>query len=215
MIKLRHSIGATPRLGDAAPAFTGHSTHGVISLGDCRGHWLVFFAHPADFTPVCGSEFVGFAERAADFRALDCRLLGLSADTAETHAAWVDSLHRDFGISVDFPILEDPSLRIARAYGMEAANGAATERPLFIIDPHGTVRAILRYPCEAGRSVAEVLRLVHALQAADKGHVATPEGWQPGEGTFAPVPREGHDCDDPSVGCVDWYAYRTQTCAAP
>lgn len=215
MMESRHPIPPPPRLGEVAPAFTGHSTHGAISLADYRGHWLVFFAHPADFTPVCASEIVRFAQRAADFRALDCHLLGLSADTAETHAAWRNALDRAFGVSVDFPILDDPSLRIARAYGMEAVHGATTERPLFVIDPHGTVRAILRYPCEAGRSVAEVLRLVHALRTADNGHVSTPEGWQPGEGTFASVPRGGEDRLDSSLGCVEWYTYRAPAPPAP
>ncbi len=206
---------APPRIGEVAPAFTGASTHGPISLDTFRGHWLVFFAYPADFTPVCSSEMARFAQTASDFRALDCRLLGLSIDSAGTHAAWRASLKREFGVSVDFPILEDPSLRIARAYDMESARGSETERALFVIDPRGVVRAMHRYPCEAGRSVAEVLRLVRALQAADKAHVATPEGWQAGDWTPAVEPGGRLTAEDPGQGCVEWYSYCTQPPAAP
>lgn len=207
------SSATLPRLNLPAPYFEGRSTHGFVRLSDFAGKWLVFFAHPADFTPVCSSEFVSFARHAAAFEALDCRVLALSVDSVYAHLAWRESLHEHFGVTIDFPIMEDIALQISRRYGMvqPRAGGEGEVRALFVIDPKGVLRAMLYYPASTGRSVSEVVRLVQALQTTDRRHVVTPEGWQPGQEAVEPAPetvaalqaRRGI-----GYGCVDWYYYK-------
>ena len=178
------------RLDEPAPYFEGRSTQGPVKLTDFAGKWLVFFAHPADFTPVCTSEFVAFAKHSAEFAALDCKLLGLSVDSVYAHLAWLESIREHFGVSVDCPIVEDVNMEIARRYDMIQPHDAqnAAVRAVFVIDPQGKLRAMLYYPVNVGRSVSEVLRLVQALQTADRLHVVTPEGWRPGEDAVEPPP---------------------------
>lgn len=206
-----------PRLDEPAPHFEGRSTQGPVKLGDFAGRWLVFFAHPADFTPVCTSEFVTFARRSAEFAALNCGLLGLSVDSVYAHIAWRESIRERFGVSIDFPVLEDVSMQIARRYGMfhprNAANAAV--RALFIIDPQGKIRAMAYYPVNVGRSVSEVLRVLEALQTVDRLQIVTPEGWTAGDDTVDPPPDTAgatdarrHAGGDLAHGCVDWYYYR-------
>lgn len=175
------------RIGDEAPNFIGRSTEGMVELADYRGRWLVFFSHPGDFTPVCTSEFTGFASAIDDFDALDCSLLGHSVDSLFSHLAWIRALHDELGVTVTFPIIEDPTLEIARAYGMVSAEApnAATVRAVYVIDPDGIVRAITWYPLSVGRSVAEILRMVAALRATHGNDAIAPEGWQPGESLLA------------------------------
>jgi len=199
-----------PRIDEPAPHFEGRSTHGIVKLSDYAGKWLVFFAHPADFTPVCASEFVAFAKRANEFASINCALLGLSVDSVYSHLAWRESIKKTFGVSVDFPILDDVSLSISRQYGMiqSKAGHTAAVRALFVIDDQGVLRAMLWYPVTTGRSVAEVLRLVQALQTADRLHVVTPEGWKTGDGTVERPPdtvAEAEDRRSLTYGCVDWY----------
>ncbi|MEO5598887.1 MAG: peroxiredoxin [Novosphingobium sp.] len=178
---------AVVRIGEQAPDFTARSTEGMVQLSQFRGRWLVFFSHPADFTPVCTSEFVAIARAAEQFAALDCALLGHSVDSLFSHLAWVRMLHDDFDVTVPFPIVEDPTLEVARAFGMVSADAdtAASVRALYVIDPEGIVRAITWYPINVGRSVAEILRLVAALKRTADGTVITPEGWQPGDPVLA------------------------------
>lgn len=205
-----------PRLEEAAPHFEGRSTQGHIELGDFAGQWLVFFAHPADFTPVCASEFIAFAKHAAQFDAIECKLLGLSVDSIYAHLAWRESIRERFGVSIDFPVLEDISMQIARRYDMvHPRNGQGAVRALFVIDPGGRLRAKMYYPVDVGRSVEEILRLVQALQTVDKLKVVTPEGWKPGEPTIEPAPKTAAATDarrnsrgDLEYGCVDWYYYQ-------
>ena len=201
-----------PRIGDEAPAFSCRSTRGEVRLSDYVGRWLVFFSHPADFTPVCTSEFVAFARAADEFDAIDCELLGLSVDSLFSHLAWIRAIEERFALKIPFPICEDPSMAIARAYGMldAAAGTSATVRGLFVIDPKGIVRMSSFYPMSTGRSVAEVLRTVRALQLSDGHDVATPEGWQPGDAIidFADMARED------GLGVSDWL-YRTRTLEVP
>ena len=198
------------QLGQLAPDFVAHSTLGVVSRAGFAGRWLVFFSHPADFTPVCATEFVALAKRQADFRSLNCALLGLSSDSVPTHAAWCQQLRKDCGVAIDFPIVADERLDVARLYGMVSAPAArrVDVRALFIIDPRGVLRAMFHYPSETGRSVAEVLRTVQALQEADRKSSATPEGWQPGDPMLA-VPDVDHEAPpaDAGLGCVEWYEY--------
>ncbi|MCJ2185039.1 peroxiredoxin [Novosphingobium sp. 1949] len=179
---------AALRIGDAAPAFTARSTQGPVSLRDYAGRWLVFFSHPADFTPVCTSEFVAFARAEAEFAARDCAILALSVDSLFSHFAWVRAIRDHYDVEVRFPIVEDPTMVIGRAYGMVApdAPDAGAVRTVFVIDPAQTIRAIVAYPVEVGRSVAEIVRLVTALQVADAGKGLPPEGWQVGDALFEP-----------------------------
>jgi peroxiredoxin (alkyl hydroperoxide reductase subunit C) len=172
-----------PMLHDKAPDFTARTTLGERSLAQYRGRWLLLFSHPADFTPVCTSEFVAFARAADRFAALGCDLLALSVDSLFSHLAWIRSIRAAFGVEVPFPIIEDPSMAIARAYGMVApdAPDAALVRAAFVIDPEGAIRALSWYPMTTGRNVGELLRLVAALRMTDAHDVSTPEGWQPGE----------------------------------
>lgn len=170
------------RIGDPAPEFRARTTCGERSLADYRGRWLLLFAHPADFTPVCTSEFISFAKAQDKFDAIGCELLGLSVDSLYSHLAWLRDIHERFGVTVRFPIVEDPSMVIATAYGMldPLAPDAAAIRASYLIDPQGVIRAMSWYPLNVGRSVEEQWRLVRALQVADENGASTPEGWQEG-----------------------------------
>ena len=177
-----------PQLGSKAPNFRARTTQGMVTLGDYRGRWVVLFSHPADFTPVCTSEFIAFAQAQDEFDALDCQLLGLSVDSLPSHLAWLDSIRRELQVAIRFPVIEDPSMAVARAYGMldQTAENSSTVRSTFIIDPEGTIHAVLTYPLSVGRSVSEILRTVKALQRTTTTNVLTPEGWQPGGTVFEP-----------------------------
>lgn len=196
-----------PIIGDVAPNFRARTTLGPRTLASYRGRWLVFFSHPADFTPVCTSEFVAFAEAHASFQALDCDLLALSVDSLSSHLAWIHSIAQRFGVAIPFPIVEDPTMGIARAYGMlpSGATSSATVRTTFVIDPDGIVRALVAYPLTVGRSVAELLRLVKALQTCDAADVSTPEGWQPGEPVLANPPVTADGLAEAGANGTDWY----------
>ncbi len=173
----------TLRINDYAPGFSARSTAGEVSLASYRGRWVMFFSHPADFTPVCTSEFIAFARAKERFAACGCDLLGLSVDGLYSHLAWLRDIERSFGVKVDFPLIEDPSMAIAQAYGMldSAAPSSATVRATYVIDPEGVIRAIVWYPTNVGRSVDELLRLVEALQVSQREGASTPEGWCSGD----------------------------------
>lgn len=170
------------RINDEAPGFSARSTAGEVSLADYRGRWVLFFSHPADFTPVCTSEIIAFARAKERFAAFDCDLLGVSVDGLYSHLAWLRDVERTFGIQVEFPLIEDPSMAIAQAYGMldSASPSSATVRAAYVIDPKGVIRAIVWYPTNIGRSVDELLRLVEALQVSQSEGASTPEGWRSG-----------------------------------
>lgn len=178
---------------------------GDVSFSQYRGKWLVFFSHPADFTPVCTTEFIGLAKAADRFAALDCALLGLSVDSLFSHIAWLRAIREAFGITISFPVIEDPSMAIGRAFGMidETSQDSASIRSTYFIDPEGVVRAITNYPHNVSRSVDEMLRMVAALQRAAVDQVLTPEGWHPGEDVLLPPSIEA---DDP--GALDWFCKR-------
>lgn len=171
------------RMGDKAPDFEARTTQGPISLSSYRGRWLLFFSHPADFTPVCTTEFVALARAQPRFDAMECALLGLSVDSLYSHAAWIRAIRERFEVDIRFPIVEDPSMVIGRAYGMldENARDSSTVRASYFIDPEGIIRAITHYPMALGRSVEEMIRMVAALQAVQDGTRLAPEGWRPGE----------------------------------
>lgn len=195
------------RINDAAPDFVARTTHGERRLSDYRGRWLVMFSHPADFTPVCTSEFVALARKADAFAALGCELLALSVDSLYSHLAWLRDIHQRFGVKVPFPIIEDPSMAIGHAFGMvdASSNDSATVRATFVIDPEGVVRAISWYPMNVGRSVEELLRLVTALQAADREQASTPAGWRPGEPLLEPVAVTLEEAIAAGAGEAAWY----------
>ncbi|RKF22466.1 peroxiredoxin [Altericroceibacterium spongiae] len=171
------------RIGDTAPNFTARSTLGEVNLADYRGGWLVLFSHPADFTPVCTTEFVALAKAVPRFAEMDCSLMGLSVDSLFAHLAWLRAIRDRFGVEIRFPIIEDPTLVIGRAYGMVGAESqdSSAVRTTFFIDPDGIIRAMTCYPATIGRSVEEMLRMVAALQASDARDALVPEGWHPGE----------------------------------
>jgi len=199
-----------PRLNEPAPNFKARTTHGERSLGDYKGQWLILFSHPADFTPVCTTEFIGFAAAADTFKHMNCELLGLSIDSLFSHLAWTRNIQEKFGVHIPFPIIEDIKMDVARAYGMIHPGAADTQavRATFFIDPNGILRAMVYYPMSNGRSISEFVRLLQAMQTSDKNAVATPEGWTPGCDVIVPPPktaeaaemraREGYET-------VDWY----------
>jgi peroxiredoxin (alkyl hydroperoxide reductase subunit C) len=206
-----HTTGLTPPplLHDHAPDFVTRTTMGERQLSSYRGRWLVFFSHPADFTPVCTSEFIAFAKAYPQFQAAGCDLLALSVDSLFSHLAWARNIQQQFGIEIPFPIAEDAGLQIARAYGMvhPAANSSATVRATFVIDPLGVIRAITWYPMTTGRSIDELLRLVLALQASDEHDALTPENWHPGEPMLETVAATyaGANAMANQEGAADWY----------
>ena len=204
----------TPLLiGSPAPRFITRTTMGERSIDGYRGRWLVLFSHPADFTPVCTSEFISFSKAYPKFQELGCDLLALSVDSLFSHVAWVRSIRERFKITVPFPIAEDPSMAIAKAYGMihPGAADSSTVRATFVIDPDGLIRALLWYPMSTGRRVDEIIRLVSALQVTDSAAVSTPEGWMPGDDVIdaAPLSIEESDAAPESGEVQDWY-YRVR-----
>jgi peroxiredoxin (alkyl hydroperoxide reductase subunit C) len=203
--------GGLPRLNEPAPAFSAVTTHGPKKLADYRGRWLVMFSHPADFTPVCTTEFMAFAKAHGEFEAQECELLGLSIDSNFAHLAWVRNIKEKFGVEIPFPIIEDLSMNVARAYGMvhPGASDTSAVRAVFFIDPKSVLRAMIYYPMSNGRSVAEVLRLVRALRTSDAHGVATPENWVPGDKVMVPPPKTVADAEarakNPDFEYTDWY----------
>lgn len=192
------------RIGDAAPVFSARSTQGQVELSDYRGRWLVLFSHPADFTPVCTSEFIALARLAPQFEAIGVALLGLSVDSLFSHLGWLRAIRGAFDVEVPFPVVEDTSLVISRAYGMldETAQDSSTVRASYFIDPDGIVRAISWYPMSVGRSAREMLRLAAALKRVEPGDAVTPEGWEPGDPVLRPLSDETALADeDPAWFC--------------
>lgn len=171
------------RISDLAPDFEARSTIGPVRLSAFRGRWLIFFSHPADFTPVCTTEFVALAREAAAFAARDCALMALSVDSLFSHFAWLRMIRDRFGVEVRFPIVEDPTLVIGRAFGMVSPqdSDSATVRTTFFIDPKGVIRAMTCYPANLGRSIPEMLRILDGLQAVDAQGALAPANWQVGE----------------------------------
>jgi peroxiredoxin (alkyl hydroperoxide reductase subunit C) len=198
------------RIGEAAPNFRARTTQGEMSLDQFRGRWVVFFSHPADFTPVCTSEFVALARAAPAFKKLGAVLLGLSVDSLYSHIAWLCAIRERFGVDVSFPVIEDPSIKIGRAYGMLAENAqdASAVRATFFIDPDGIIRAMTWYPLNVGRSVDEMIRLLAALRRTAAGDVMTPEGWRPGAELLRTPSQTAEDLMASST-MSGWF-YRTQ-----
>ena len=207
---------AMPMIGDAAPHFRAMTTMGKVNFPeDYKGSWVVLFSHPADFTPVCTTEFIGFTKMTEEFAALNVKLLGLSIDSLHSHLAWaksIESIDLDGKgcVKLTFPIIADISMNVARKYGMlQTVAKTQTVRAVFIIDPEGTIRAILYYPMSTGRNLPEIKRIVESLQLHDTQNVSTPANWQPGEDAVLGAPLTLEEAEarmaDESLRSVDWY----------
>ncbi len=168
-----------PRIGDRFPEMEVVTTHGKKRLPeDYKGKWFILFSHPADFTPVCTTEFVSFAKHADSFKALNAELIGLSIDQVFSHLKWVEWIKEKLGVEIPFPIIADDQGEVAKALGMIAPKkGTNTVRAVFIVDPNGIIRLILYYPQEIGRNIEEILRALKALQLSDEKKVAVPANW--------------------------------------
>ncbi|WP_135256065.1 peroxiredoxin [Thermus caldilimi] len=179
-----------PRLNEPAPDFVAKTTAGELRLSDLKGKWVVLFSHPADFTPVCSTEFLAFARRQKEFEELGVQLVGLSIDSIYSHLAWLKDLEEVSGISINFPVIADLDMKVSRLYGMihPAASETAAVRAVFIIDPNGILRGMLYYPLTTGRNIDEILRFIRALQFTDRTGLNTPADWQPGEPAIVKPP---------------------------
>jgi peroxiredoxin 2/4 len=213
-------VAGMPRIGDPAPSFTAETTRGPINFpADYLGRWVILFSHPADFTPVCTSEFMTFASMQDEFARYNTALVGLSVDGLYSHIAWLRTIKEKIafrgmkGVEVTFPLIEDVSMEVARKYGMIMPGEDSTKavRAVFVIDPHGVVRTVIYYPLSLGRNFDELLRVIKALQAADHFDVATPADWRPGEPVIVPpagscgTAKDRMDGADDGVACEDWF----------
>jgi peroxiredoxin (alkyl hydroperoxide reductase subunit C) len=209
-----------PRIGEKAPAFVAETTQGQIRFPDqYAGGWVILFSHPADFTPVCTSEFMTFATLEEKFAAVNCKLVGLSVDGLYSHIAWLRTIKEKIeykgmkDVEVKFPLIEDITMEVARKYGMIQPGEAVTKavRAVFVIDPKGMIRAIIYYPLSTGRNFDELLRVVQALKTADAFSIATPADWRPGDEVIVPtagscgVAKNRMDGKEEGVTCRDWF----------
>jgi peroxiredoxin (alkyl hydroperoxide reductase subunit C) len=193
--QLSSSEAVTPlphlELNGPAPDFEANSTHGPLKLSDWqKGRWVILFSHPADFTPVCTTEFIEFARRHPEFERRGVALVGNSVDSVYSHIAWVRNIEEKFGLKIPFPIIADLDQKVSRLYGMihQPSSVTATVRCVFFIDPKRTLRAMIYYPLNVGRNFDEILRVVDALQTVDANAVACPANWRPGEDVIVPAP---------------------------
>lgn len=208
------------RIGDKAPSFTAVTTQGTINFPeDYKGKWVILFSHPADFTPVCTTEFMTFASMQEEFKALNTELIGLSIDSIYAHIAWLRTINERIKwnglehVEVKFPVIEDIKMEVANKFGMLAPNVSTTQavRSVFFIDPEGTIRSIIYYPASLGRNFAEIKRVIIALQKADAEGIATPANWQPGDDVIIPAPgscgtaKERVESQDENKYCLDWF----------
>jgi peroxiredoxin (alkyl hydroperoxide reductase subunit C) len=209
-----------PRIGDKAPSFKAITTQGEIVFPEqYAGSWVILFSHPADFTPVCTSEFMTFATMEDKFTALNCRLVGLSVDGLYSHIAWLRTIKDKIdykgmkNVEVKFPLIEDITMEVAKMYGMMQPGESSTKavRAVFFIDPKGVIRTIIYYPLSMGRNFDELLRVLQALQTADAFGVATPADWRPGDDVIVPtagscgVAKERMDGKEQGITCHDWF----------
>ena len=201
-------IVGLPLLGRKAPDFEAPTTQGTLKLSDFEGGWLVLFSHPADFTPVCTTEFIAFSQIYEELQKRNTQLLGLSVDSVSSHIAWIRNVEEKMGVKIPFPIIADLNKDVSMKFGMIHPDQSKTEtvRCVFIIDPESKIRTILYYPLTTGRNMKEILRIIDALQTTDKLKVATPANWEPGDPVVVPAPvtteqaearvKEGYDCKD-------------------
>lgn len=214
------SVIPMPRIGDPAPEFKAVTTQGEINFpADYKGSWVILFSHPADFTPVCTSEFMTFATLEDKFAQANCKLVGLSVDGLYSHIAWLRNIKEKVeykgmkNVEVNFPLIEDITMTVAHKYGMIQPGESSTKavRAVFFIDPKGIIRAIIYYPLSLGRNFDELYRALIAMQTADAFAVATPADWQPGDDVIVPpagscgVAKDRMEGKEKDVTCHDWY----------
>ena len=212
-------IERMPLIGEDAPAFKAITTQGEINFPeDYKGKWVILFSHPADFTPVCTTEFMTFASMIDEFKAINTELVGLSVDSLYAHIAWLRRIQelewKDMKhVNVTFPLIEDIRMEVANKYGMIQPNASNTQavRAVFVIDPNGKIRTILYYPLSTGRNFDEIKRIILALQKADSDHCATPADWHPGDDVIVPTAgscgtaRERMENQSEDQYCLDWF----------
>jgi peroxiredoxin (alkyl hydroperoxide reductase subunit C) len=217
--KNEQKVYAMPRIGEAAPEFKAITTQGEINFpADYKGSWVILFSHPADFTPVCTSEFMTFATLESKFNEANCKLVGLSVDGLYSHIAWLRTIKEKIeykgmkDVEVKFPLIEDITMEVAKKYGMVMPGESSTKavRAVFVIDPKGIVRTILYYPLSTGRNFDELYRIVIALQAADEFDIATPADWRPGDEVIVPTAgscgvAKARMEDKETMHCYDWF----------
>ncbi len=209
-----------PRIGEKAPEFKAVTTQGEINFpADYKGSWVILFSHPADFTPVCTSEFMTFASMEEQFNQANCKLVGLSVDGLYSHIAWLRTIKDKIeykgmkDVEVTFPLIEDITMEVAKKYGMIQPGESSTKavRAVFVIDPEGTIRTVIYYPLSLGRNFDELYRIVIALQAADHFKVATPADWRPGDDVIISpagscgVAKDRMDGKEEGLECKDWF----------
>jgi peroxiredoxin (alkyl hydroperoxide reductase subunit C) len=217
---MEEQVFTMPRIGESAPEFKAITTQGEINFpSDYSGKWVILFSHPADFTPVCTSEFMTFASMEPQFESLNCKLVGLSVDGLYSHIAWLRTIKEKIeyrgmkNVEVKFPLIEDITMEVAHKYGMLMPGESNTKavRAVFMIDPKGIIRAIIYYPLSLGRNFDELLRALIALQTADEFSVATPADWRPGDEVIVPtagscgVAKERMESKDDDTKCYDWF----------
>ena len=205
------TINVMPRIGDKAPDFEAVTTTGNLKFSDYnKGSWIVFFSHPADFTPVCTTEMSGFALEKDFFAAHNTKLMGLSIDSIHSHIAWVNAVQEKTGVLFEFPIVADISMSVSKLYGMlqPGESETAAVRAVFILDPEGKVRLIMSYPLNVGRNMEEIIRALVALQTSDENKCAMPLNWQPGYKVIVPAPKTVEALAErkkSDLEMVDWY----------
>jgi peroxiredoxin 2/4 len=216
---MENEMIAMPRIGDMAPEFKAVTTQGPINFpGDYSGSWVILFSHPADFTPVCTSEFMTFATLEQKFTEANCKLVGLSVDGLYSHIAWLRTIKEKIeykgmkDVEVKFPLIEDITMNVAKKYGMIQPGESNTKavRAVFFVDPKGIIRAIIYYPLSLGRNFDELYRALVAMQTADAFSVATPADWRPGDDVIVPpagscgVAKERME-NKGNIKCYDWF----------
>lgn len=216
---MEERINKMPLIGEKAPAFEAVTTQGTIKFPeDYAGKWVILFSHPADFTPVCTTEFMTFASMLNEFEALNTKLIGLSVDSLYSHIAWLRKIQEINwngmkNIEVTFPLIEDIRMEVANKFGMIQPGASNTQavRAVFVIDPQGIIRTILYYPLSLGRNFDEIKRIVIALQTADKQNCATPANWRPGDDVIVPTAgscgtaKERMENQNEDQYCLDWF----------
>lgn len=217
---MENQVTAMPRIGDKAPEFKAVTTQGEINFpGDYKGKWVILFSHPADFTPVCTSEFMTFAHMENEFKALNCQLVGLSVDGLYSHIAWLRTIKEKIefrgmkDVEVNFPLIEDITMQVATKYGMIMPGESNTKavRAVFFIDPKGIIRTIVYYPLSLGRNFDELKRVLMGLQTADEFGIALPADWRPGDDVIVPTAGSCGTAKDRMEGkmegveCKDWF----------
>ena len=216
---MEEKVYSMPLIGEKAPSFEAVTTQGKIKFPeDYKVKLVILFSHPADFTPVCTTEFMTFASMMNDFEALNTQLVGLSVDSLYAHIAWLRKIHelewKGFkNLEVTFPLIEDIKMDVSKKYGMIQPGQSTTQavRAVFVIDPKGIIRTILYYPISTGRNFDEIKRIILALQKADKDGVATPADWRPGDDVIIPTAgscgtaKERMETKAEDQYCLDWF----------